>query len=106
MGTILHRAVKNNNLALVSWLLQQMNIESDVERKKKAIDKKDGDGRSSVSYAAENKTKIIMRLLLENHGDPNTRDTPNGITPLMYACENQNKEMIQLLLKHGANARD
>lgn len=73
-------------------------------------DPKDQDGRTPLSYAAENGHFAVVRVLLTMPNvDPNSRHAFRGRrTPLSYAAENGHLAVVTRLLERGAvpDARD
>ena len=53
-------------------------------------------------YTAQKNNVELMKLLLENEGDPNACDF-QGKTLLQYAIMHDNAEMVKLLLQHKAD---
>jgi hypothetical protein len=58
-------------------------------------------GRTPLSYAAENEHETVMTLLLEKGAEPDSK-AENGWTPLSYAAENRYEMAMTLLLEKGA----
>ena len=88
VGTALHCAVCEGNLATVELLLQyNANIN--------ALDKED---QTPLACAVENKAVEIVRYLISKGAFVNTVNL-NGNTPLMYSVSS---EMTQILLEAGA----
>ena len=68
----------------------------------------DDDGRTPLSFAAENNSPEVIRALIENGAKVDAVDFW-GVTPLMYAAaKNSNPKALQILLENGAdvNAAD
>lgn len=92
---LIHRAVQNNDLALVESLIDQgANLRV-----------KDSHGRIALHYAALNPNKgtAMMKLLLNSeHAEIRSFPDDNGQTPLHYAAANGFLDGIQLLVENGA----
>jgi len=58
---------------------------------------------SLLSHAVENNKLEIVALLIENNADPDIREKPNNIVPLMTAVLGGSLEMASLLIEHKAN---
>ena len=54
-----------------------------------------------MSFAAENGHEAVVKLLLEEGAELETKSN-NGWTPLFYAAENGHKAVVKLLLEKGA----
>lgn len=69
------------------------------------VDQVDGDGITSLSWAAISNRLDMARLLISRGADVNHVDK-KGMTPLLYAASIDfgNSEMIDLLLRSGARA--
>ena len=97
------------------------------------VDSRSRDGRTPLSYAAENGNDALVKLYLEQGANANLRDktgrtalshaktaavaevllangkvqvdarSGDGRTPLSYAAGNGNNGLVEVLLKHGAN---
>ncbi|KAJ4126963.1 hypothetical protein NW768_008584 [Fusarium equiseti] len=59
------------------------------------IEAKDGEGRTALSLAAENRFHQVLKCLLDQGADPNTSDM-TGMTPLHYACSLPRFETVQI----------
>src|SRR5262249_5068144 len=70
------------------------------------VDQADGDGLTSLSWAAIADRVDLARLLIEHGADVNHVDK-KGMTPLLYAASIDfgDGSMAALLLKAGANAK-
>jgi hypothetical protein len=71
------------------------------------IDVEDSDGRTPLSWAAENGHEAVVQQLLERGADIEAKDN-YGQTPLSWAAEKGREAVVQLLLEKGAeiNAKD
>lgn len=59
-------------------------------------------GAAPIQSAAAGRHRKIVKLLLDNGADPNTREQ-NGFTPLHAAAQNGDEEMLRTLLFGGAD---
>ncbi len=92
-GTALHSAVDLGRRPIVRMLL----------RAGAPIDATEGTFRKTpLHLAARNGDMMLVSLLLDHGGDPNTFDASSW-TPLQYAMEMGAYELIPLLVRHGAN---
>jgi ankyrin repeat protein len=71
------------------------------------VNAKDGNDRTALHIAAQNKHQDIVELLLSMGADVNAGDG-SGFVPLVYALWNTDPNMVKLLLDNGAdvNAKD
>lgn len=67
-----------------------------------APDARDVDGRTALTYAAEEGAVSIVRLLLSAKADVDAFQLSNGMTPLMFAANSGNTELVELLTSNGA----
>ncbi|PHH75608.1 hypothetical protein CDD82_4380 [Ophiocordyceps australis] len=67
------------------------------------INQTDTDGRTALSYAAENRHEAILKLLLERGADTEVKSSYPHRTPLSYAAENGHEAILKLLLERGAD---
>ena len=65
------------------------------------VDAVDEGGRTMLMLASYGGHSTTVRLLCENHADPNLKDT-NRRTALMYAASGPNAHTVEILLAHGA----
>ncbi|GME51663.1 hypothetical protein M1813_007436 [Neofusicoccum parvum] len=63
------------------------------------------DDASALHYAVDRGDEDILRLLLENHADPNLLDSYDD-SPLMCASRNGNIEAVELLLQYNADVNE
>ncbi|KFY91698.1 hypothetical protein V500_04517 [Pseudogymnoascus sp. VKM F-4518 (FW-2643)] len=63
---------------------------------------KDEDGRTPLSWAAQNGHEAVVKLLLVNNAEVNLKDTLYGQTPLSWAAESGHEAVVKLLLVNGA----
>jgi ankyrin repeat protein len=71
---------------------------------KSEINAKDNNGRTALSFAAEQGNNSVSEELLKNGANINLADN-EGKTPLMWACEKGHPKMIQLLLQRKADVQ-
>lgn len=93
---LLHRAVRENSLKVVSEVLKAGY--------KHNIDAKTQDGQTAVHLSCQHPDEQILKLLIEAGANVNCRDS-RGDTPLHYACRNQNAEMTRILLEQHVNVQ-
>lgn len=94
LGQDIHEAVKKNDLALVSDL---------IERNPELVNAQDGDGRTPLHWVVRAiPTNLdLLLLLIEKGADINARDN-NGVVALHSAARRANKEAVTLLIANGA----
>ena len=63
---------------------------------------KDKDGRTPLSFAAENGNEAVVRLLVKNRADVAAKDN-NGWTALHWAAAKGHEAVAQLLIKNGTD---
>ncbi|KAF4986754.1 hypothetical protein FDECE_15788 [Fusarium decemcellulare] len=61
----------------------------------KDLEASDEEGRTALSFAAENRFHQVLSCLLDRYADPNTSDE-TGMTPLHYACSLPRFETIDI----------
>jgi len=68
-------------------------------------DVEDTDGRTPLSWAAQNGHEAVVKLLLDKDGvNPDSKDTIYGQTPLSWAARNGHEAVVKLLLdKEGVD---
>jgi ankyrin repeat protein len=66
------------------------------------VDKRDGDGKTALIWAASNGQKAVVQLLLDKEADIEAKDT-YGRTALFGAASRGHEAVVQLLLDQGAN---
>lgn len=93
---LLHRAVRENSLKVVSEVLKAGY--------KHNIDAKTQDGQTAVHLSCQHPNEQILKLLIEAGANVNCRDS-RGDTPLHYACRNPNAEMTRILLEQRVNVQ-
>ncbi|KAK6339219.1 hypothetical protein TWF718_008641 [Orbilia javanica] len=81
---------KKGDMTVARYLIGRKDYDVDEE--------KDNDGRTALSWAAQNGNIEIATLLLENNANRNLGDS-NQKTPLSYAAENGCDSIVDLLLK-------
>ena len=79
--------------ALVQWFLSSGTL----------ADMKDGDGRTPLSWAAENGHAAVVQQLIDNGAAVNAKDKKSW-TALAWAAENGHEAVAQTLLRNGADA--
>ena len=127
--TPLHWATGRGQLEAIKLLLDTYHVNVDVRNKNSGtplhvaasqaqpeaaiiliqhgatIDARAKDNATPLHFAAFKGRKPghieVVRILLENHADPNAR-TDNGATPLSMALSRNNTEVINILRKAGA----
>ncbi|RAK82865.1 ankyrin, partial [Aspergillus costaricaensis CBS 115574] len=66
------------------------------------VESKDSEGRTPLSWAAENGHEGVVQLLLDTGRiDMESKDSEYGRTPLSWAARNGHERVIQLLLDTG-----
>ncbi|KAL2424678.1 hypothetical protein ABEF91_001090 [Exophiala dermatitidis] len=93
--THLSRACNNNDLATVKIKLAE---------RPEDLNQADNAGNTPLQIAALEGFTDIVKFLLENKCEVNTRNIDKE-TPLIDAVENGHVEVVRLLLQHGANPR-
>ncbi|BBI99900.1 hypothetical protein FGKAn22_15930 [Ferrigenium kumadai] len=73
-----------------------------VSEKGISIDAQAEDGSTALLIATNRNRVNQVRVLLDLHANPNTRDT-NGWTPLLSAVDEGNIEIVNMLLAKGAD---
>jgi ankyrin repeat protein len=63
----------------------------------------DENGRTPLSWAAENGLEAVVQLLLEAKADIESKDNNYGWTPLSWAAKNGHEAVVQLLLEAEAD---
>lgn len=63
---------------------------------------KDGEGRTPLSWAAENGHERVVELLLAEKGVEVDMKSVNGRTPLYRAAEKGHEKVVELLRKAGS----
>jgi ankyrin repeat protein len=98
MGTTLFHVMSRYQVVgpLIAALQRPDQIATDITTK-------DEDGRTPLSWAAENGHEAVVKLLLEEGADLGTKDKVYGRTPLSWAAENGHEAVVKLLLEKGAD---
>ncbi|KAI9768635.1 MAG: hypothetical protein M1840_004832 [Geoglossum simile] len=65
-------------------------------------DKYDGDGRTALSWAAENGNEPAVRLLIENSATLESKDSRYDRTALSWAAREGHEPVVKLLIDKGA----
>ncbi len=129
--TLLHIAVRNNQLVIAQFLLnQQANIDARdnlgmtplhwaaykgnrdmaalLIKCKAALNAKDFNGLTPLHLATNYGHDRIINLLLDSGADLNARTYDQGMTPIHWAAFSGHTESLKPLLQHGAdiNSRD
>jgi outer membrane protein assembly factor BamB len=63
-------------------------------------------GATALSYAADRQHLEVVRYLVEQGADVNTKDDFYEFTPMGWALYKQNAEIVIFLLEHGAEGAD
>jgi hypothetical protein len=104
-GTIAHRRRPiprlTGPLIVGSYFGHEVMVKLLLEAKAN-VDSRFNDGRTPLSWAAENGHEGIVKLLLEAKAGVDSEDN-NGQTPLLWAAENGHKGIIKLLLEAKAD---
>jgi ankyrin repeat protein len=67
-----------------------------------SLDTKDSYSRTPLSWAAESGHEAVVKLLLDNGAELETKDSLYGQTPLSWAAESGHEAVVTLLLDKGA----
>ena len=97
---ILPRSVERRDLALIKVLLAARKVGTNVQTYLR---------QSLLSLAAENGHEVIVKLLLADGVDINSKDSIQGRTPLSWAAENGLEAIVKLLVERSdvkANLKD
>jgi ankyrin repeat protein len=68
---------------------------------KDCLNFQDSHRRTPLSWAAANRHEAVVKLLLEQGAELESKDTEYGQTPLSWAAENGHESVVELLLKNG-----
>lgn len=63
-------------------------------------------GATALAYACDKGHTAVVKLLLENGADPNSRDTFYQATPITWASMKGHAEIVRLLLDKGAVGKE
>ena len=99
--TVMHRAVMNETVDVVLFLLDTIKVDPNIEDD-------EGNGFTPLHMAASNNSDNavkIAEILIEKGAKVNKFDR-SDMSPLMYAILSSNPEMIELLLLNGAELYD
>ncbi|OAQ99952.1 hypothetical protein LLEC1_04023 [Akanthomyces lecanii] len=87
---------------LIGWAVQQFsNIVKLLLENGANVEVKDEDGRTALSYIAEQGHEAIVKILLEKGANVEAKDR-NGQTPLSWAAEKGHEAIVKMLLEKGA----
>ncbi|KAK7946767.1 uncharacterized protein PG986_011088 [Apiospora aurea] len=96
----LGRAFGIMHLVAIVGIVQYLQHLSEIEGVE--LDQPDSNGRTPLSYAAENGYVDIVSHLLEQGANPET-DDDGGLTPLHYAASTGQVEVSKILLEAGVD---
>jgi hypothetical protein len=88
-----------SSMTIASYFGHNTVVKQLLESGKADVDLKDKDGRTPLSYAAENGHEAVVKLLLDT--EQLEADSGYDRTPLSYAAENGNESVFKLLLVTG-----
>lgn len=91
--TQLHRAVKDQNIAVLDWLAM-FNADASIT---------DKNGWSALHFAAKLGHYNIVELLLRDFSASPLVQDQNGVTPLHISILNEHIDVVSLLLTYGAD---
>lgn len=98
-STLIHLAVKRNDISMVNQLLQYQRINLD------RIEKRAIGGYSALHHACLQNNQQMTQLLLENGANPSIQsDSELGDSPLHLCCRMGFTATAAMLLRFGANA--
>ncbi|RXG54558.1 Tyrosine-protein kinase shark [Armadillidium vulgare] len=90
-SNLLHRAVSQENIKVVSELLKSGY---------RKIDAKNNCGQTALHIACTKGNLELVRLLLEANANVDVRDQ-DGMTPLQHACRHNYPSIVHLLITEG-----
>lgn len=92
--TAQHLVVIGVNVELTRLLLKVEGVDKN---------RKDKDGQTPLSYAAENGHETLVRILCEKGVEMDSQDTRCGRSALSWAAVHGHEEVVKILLESGVN---
>ncbi|KAJ6088550.1 hypothetical protein N7486_009811 [Penicillium sp. IBT 16267x] len=98
---IFERNIQTKAIHLAAYFGLQSST-SILLKKSSDVDSKDGDGRTSFSWAADHGHEAVVKLLLKKNADTESKDKGKQ-TPLLWAAKKGHKSVVKLLIKKNAD---